>query len=192
MNKNLFNTNTERSCFRCKQVYPTTLEYFYKDSKRILGLSYECKSCLSKRKKGRDRRKEKWSNLTDEQKIKVKQRTSKYNKTIRARAVFLSSAYKKIDLNKNHLNNITSEFLLNEIFTSFCVYCGTNSNLGCDRIDNTKGHLIENVVAACGDCNIMRGNRFTYEEMLIIGKTIAYVKSIRDTASNSIENDNHL
>ena len=180
MNKGKFNTITERACFRCKQIFPLSDEFFYKDSARIFGLSYECKICLRKRKKCRDRRKERWSNMSADQRQKTKNRHSKYNKTERARAVFLASAYRKIDEKKNHANDITADFIANEIFTKQCVYCKIKYNLGCDRIDNNKGHLIANVVPACGECNVIRGNRFTYEEMLIIGKAVEQIRMTRD------------
>lgn len=192
MNKSKTNTETERACFRCKQVFPLSSEFFYKDSARIFGLSYECKICLRKRKKGRDRRVERWANMSAEQRQKVKNRHIKYNRTEKARAVFLASAYKKFDEKKNLLNDITSDFIFNEIFTKKCVYCNTEYNLGCDRIDNSKGHLISNVVPSCGDCNVMRGDRFTHKEMLIIGKTISQVKIARDSALCLTENDSHL
>lgn len=170
-----------RKCFRCKSILPLNQEFFYKDSARIHGLSYECKTCLSLRKKGKDRRTERWKNLNDDQKQKVRERQKRYAKTDKGRAISLSKAYKKIDKNKNHQNDIGQEYLLNVIFLSSCVYCGSTEKLGCDRVDNSIGHTIANCVPACGDCNIMRGDRFTYQEMLIIGKTIAHVRELRGT-----------
>ena len=47
---------------------------------------------------------------------------------------------------------------------SKCVYCGCRSELGADRIDNTKGHTRDNVVCACRSCNKARGDSFTYAD----------------------------
>lgn len=44
---------------------------------------------------------------------------------------------------------------------SLCKEFGT----GLDRIDNSKGYSLDNVVPCCGDCNIIRGDRLTHEEM---------------------------
>lgn len=38
-------------------------------------------------------------------------------------------------------------------------YCGECNwtKLGCDRIDNAKGHTKDNVITACWECNDLRG-----------------------------------
>lgn len=61
-----------------------------------------------------------------------------------------------------------------------CYYCGDTHRLGLDRIDNSKGHTKDNVVICCYDCNVARSNNFSYEEMLILGKTIRKIKSKRN------------
>lgn len=45
-------------------------------------------------------------------------------------------------------------------------------NIGCDRIDNNKGHSIDNVVPCCNICNTVRGNNFTVDEMKLLGSLI--------------------
>lgn len=58
-----------------------------------------------------------------------------------------------------------------------CTYCGdTQEEIGCDRIDNSKGHTKDNVVPACKTCNVSRMDNFTHEEMLVLGKTIKQIK----------------
>ena len=54
--------------------------------------------------------------------------------------------------------NLTREWIIENIFSSKCVYCGDNDwrHLGCDRIDNEKAHRIDNVVCSCGICNMER------------------------------------
>jgi hypothetical protein len=159
-----------------------------------MGLSYECKVCLSERKKGRDRRKERWSNLTPEGKEKAIARQFKYNRSIKGRAVFLASAYRQIDKAKGQVCDIDYRYMLKHVFTGKCVYCGTTEQLGCDRLNNALGHTKANTVPACRDCNIMRGDRFTHEEMLVIGIAVAAVKAARPTGNLPmvVANEAHL
>ena len=94
--------------------------------------------------------------------------------------MFLASAYKRIDAKKGHANNITSEYLLASIFEAPCTYCGTMDDpIGCDRIDNSKGHTIANTVPACATCNLARGDRLTHEEMLRVGHLISELRADR-------------
>ena len=67
------------------------------------------------------------------------------------------------------------------ILTKPCVYCGDTYRVGCDRIDNSKGHTKDNVVPCCIECNTARNNYFTYEEMKRLGRTIAEIKKERRT-----------
>lgn len=61
-----------------------------------------------------------------------------------------------------------------------CVYCGTSEvNRGLDRINNDLPHLRGNVQTACTDCNVMRGDRFSVEEMMLLGKTVAKIRAAR-------------
>ena len=39
-----------------------------------------------------------------------------------------------------------------------------------ERKDNNVEHLVSNCVLACLNCNMIRGNRFSFEEMAIYGK----------------------
>jgi len=41
-----------------------------------------------------------------------------------------------------------------------------------DRKDNTKGYSKENCVVCCSSCNRTKGDRFTYEQFVQIGKVI--------------------
>ena len=63
-----------------------------------------------------------------------------------------------------------------------CVYC--NGILGdrgvrLDRLDNDLGYTLANVVPCCYLCNITRGNRFSSDEMKIIGNAIRQVMLMR-------------
>jgi hypothetical protein len=53
--------------------------------------------------------------------------------------------------------------------SSGCFYCGadllTIGGVSLDRIDNSKGYTLDNVLPCCGNCNMIRGNKLTVEEM---------------------------
>lgn len=79
-----------------------------------------------------------------------------------------------------------------------CHYCGDsiqwkerNSKKtpnGCyflDRKDNSKGYIQNNCVVCCTLCNLTRHTRFTYDEMIILGKTIGQIKQQRLIVSNN-------
>lgn len=98
---------------------------------------------------------------------------------IHIRASKLLSSYKLKDYKRNRFFNLDKNWLITNILTSRCIYCGDTENLGCDRIDNELGHTYENVVPCCYSCNCARNNNFTFEEMKAIGKTIANIKRNR-------------
>ncbi len=157
-------------CNRCEQELPATPETFLRDSSRADGLAYECRACHRDRKRGRDRRKERWSNMTPEQKKRRKISQKRYAQTTKGRAVFLRKAYEKIDA-----CDLTTDEIA-ELITRPCIHCGTTAeNRGLDRIDNSRSHIRGNVVPSCAPCNFTRGDRFTFDEMQIIGKAIRSV-----------------
>lgn len=89
------------------------------------------------------------------------------------------SSYKLKDKKKGLDFNLTAEYLTDNIIYKACTYCGDIKNIGCDRILNTKGHTVDNVVPCCYSCNATRNNLYTHEEMLILGETIKQIKSKR-------------
>ena len=166
-----------RICNRCDRELPATTAVFLKDSTRPLGLAYECKACHRERRKGRDRRKERWGALTVEQRVLRKARMKRWNQTQRGRATYLKKAYQRIDA-----CDLSAEQIL-KMITQPCVYCGTETaNRGLDRIDNNKPHIVGNVQTACTECNLMRGNRFSVEEMRLLGAVVAQIRKARDNA----------
>lgn len=174
-----------RICNRCEQELPATAEYFVADATRVLGIGYECRECQRERKRGRDNRPDRWSLMTPEQRLKVRARQQRYNATAKGRAIFLRSAYTKIDA----CDLTTAEVL--EIIQRPCEHCGTTeSNRGLDRIDNSLPHIKGNVVAACAPCNFARGDRFTFDEMKRIGAVIRQV--IQDRKTKEAGSEGHL
>ena len=51
--------------------------------------------------------------------------------------------------------------------------------IGCDRVDNSKGHTKDNVVPCCITCNTVRNRNFSVSEMLRIGSIIRLIKEER-------------
>lgn len=103
---------------------------------------------------------------------------------IRAKASKMISSYRVKDI-KNGFdgNDLDIDWLIDNILTKPCVYCGDTKRIGCDRIDNNKGHSKDNVVPCCIECNTARNNYFSYEEMRVLGRTIAEIKKKRETTN---------
>jgi hypothetical protein len=163
-----------RFCNSCDSLLPASPESFVKDSSRKLGISYECKACHSKRKIGRDRRRERWSNSTPEQKTSIRDRQKKYNKTLKGRAIYLRKAYQRVDSCDLSVDEVM------QIISQPCIHCGTTQeNRGLDRIDNALPHIRGNVAPSCAPCNYARGDRFSFAEMKTIGEAIRKVLTDR-------------
>lgn len=165
-----------RKCVSCKEEKPATNEFFYKDKNRSLGLMYRCKTCDSARKDNRTW-KQRVSVMSPESKDKMKNRMSKYNTSSKGRAMHLAVQYRNFDKDKKLENNITKEDIL-EVRTKECIYCGFPAT-GFDRVDNKLGHIKDNCVPCCKECNVARMDNFTQEEMFILGKTIREIKQKR-------------
>lgn len=104
----------------------------------------------------------------------------KNDPTNRIKASKMISSYKHKDRkNKTTICDIDIDWMINNIMTKPCIYCGDTNRVGCDRIDNSKGHTKNNVVPCCFDCNCARNDNFSHDEMLELGKAIAKIKQKR-------------
>ena len=67
------------------------------------------------------------------------------------------NAYRKMDRDRgfDDSKTITAEWFLKNIAYRPCAHCGVQGigNVGCNRLDNTKGHTIDNVEPCCHKCN---------------------------------------
>lgn len=91
------------------------------------------------------------------------------------RSKMLIASYRYRDKKRfNKEIDLDVDWFIDNIFNSKCIYCGESNwrELGCDRIDNNKPHTKDNVVCCCSTCNRMRGDDFTIDEFLRIGKLI--------------------
>lgn len=92
-----------------------------------------------------------------------------------------------------HNNDVTLTY---EEFCEFtkqklCHYCsstlvwnvsGRSSSYGynLDRKNNLLGHSKENCVACCGNCNRTKGDRFTYEEFMLLSPVLKSIQEQRE------------
>lgn len=93
--------------------------------------------------------------------------------------------------NSNKEMSLTFEDFLEFTKITACNYCGDliewksrgtkggNNAYYLDRKDNTKGYLKDNCVVCCSLCNLTKHNQFTYDEMILLGKTISEIKRQR-------------
>ena len=139
------------------------------------------------------RRKQYWADHSEELKEKSKQfrlnnpnLQKKYYKEHREK--YLLFSYKKSDEEKNFICDLTEEWIRNNILLKPCYYCQSTEDIGCDRIDNTKGHTMNNVLPACYTCNAIRGFcDFSIEEMVMIGQTKKIVFDLRANRSRMLK-----
>lgn len=94
-----------------------------------------------------------WYNNNKESQIKWRQ---DYRTTPLGRAIMLLSAYKQSDRKKGRgETDLTPSWIVENIFTKSCVHCGETdwTKIGCNRLDNSKPHTIDNVEPCCEECN---------------------------------------
>lgn len=87
------------------------------------------------------------------------------------------SSYRIKDLRAFKIEyKLDRNWFIDNILNKNCFYCNDSENIGCDRIDNSKPHYIENVIPCCYICNTARNNHFTVDEFKLIGKVIQKIK----------------
>jgi hypothetical protein len=92
--------------------------------------------------------------------------TSKYARTSKSKFTRLIFQAK----NSGRIVGINFEQFC-ELVSSPCHYCGNvlpETGYGLDRKDNDLGYIIGNIVPCCKDCNKMKGEFITYDEMLAL------------------------
>ena len=109
-------------------------------------------------------------------KKEIEERKTPEPSTLKKRAQRLIGAYRHLDKIKGIEDTVDfdSDWMLLNIFSKECIYCGEKDwrLLGCDRINNKKGHTMDNVVPCCKRCNSVRMDKFTVDEMKEIGAVI--------------------
>lgn len=107
---------------------------------------------------------------------KGKKSVNKYHKTFKGR--FTTS---KLRAKDRQLDWTLSYEEYENFIKQTCFYCQnkiSGTGTGLDRIDNSKGYIINNVLPCCGTCNRIRGDTVSVEEMIEIAKLL---KRMRNT-----------
>jgi hypothetical protein len=138
-------------CRGCRQTLPATL--FWKSKSHKDGLGTYCKPCDN----GRHRH---WYRYRDRKAARASGKATLYTRFHHAKCM----ARKRKLLWAISFEDYCWLQSLN------CFYCDEwfckerKSGTGLDRIDNSKGYVLQNVVTACGACNTIRSNYLTLEE----------------------------
>lgn len=80
-----------------------------------------------------------------------------YDKTPMARANSLLGSYNTADKLRNRgKGDLTAKWIVENIFNKPCAHCGKTGwqIIGCNRLDNSKPHTMDNVEPCCYECNI--------------------------------------
>ncbi len=169
-----------KHCPTCNQDKPI-IEFYKASNGKARGLCKEChnKSVVGWQKtSGKDSRLRSLKKYARSEGFKDKSRIRR--KTPSARFDQLLRASK----NRNLPSNITLEVYLKLTENNQCIYCMGPlplSGIGLDRIDNLKGYLLDNVLPCCGECNRIRSDVYTIEEMkTIIGPAVRRLRELRN------------
>ena len=108
-----------------------------------------------------------------------------YQKTPKARFSFA----------KSHSKHYKKEWKITfdqykKLLNQKCFYCNCSllnmKGIGLDRINNAKGYIMGNVLPCCGDCNYIRQDLLTVEEM-----KVAMLAILKYRKLNNIKYENH-
>lgn len=114
--------------------------------------------------------------------LKNKQRYNDYYKekysTLEGKASYLLAGYKANDLkHKRGECTLSIEDVIG-LLKSKCVYCGETdwTELGADRIDDSKPHTLENCVCSCWSCNHKKHSKSISQPVLQYTKSMEFVE----------------
>ena len=109
------------------------------------GRQYRCHTCYQcawQRAKSR---------MTEEQRLANNAYGRQWIKKNRSYARY--KAYASKDKRRGYLCSSWEE--LKDLFTLPCYYCTSEDSIGLDRMDNTRGHELDNVKPCCSKCNMI-------------------------------------
>lgn len=110
-------------------------------------------------KRYREKHKEQIKKYRDEHKDYFKKYRENYKTnpiSQKSRASKLLHSYNREDEKYGRgKGDLTSQWIVDNIFTKPCAHCGkTGWNvIGCNRLDNSKPHTMDNVEPCCIECN---------------------------------------
>ena len=85
-----------------------------------------------------------------------------FNSTKMGRAIRLVNNYNWMDKKANRENgDLTPIWVIENIFSKPCAHCGIEGwkVIGCNRLDNSKPHTMDNVEPCCEHCNHVLGGK---------------------------------
>jgi hypothetical protein len=148
---------------KCKQPWKDESE-FSKNRCTKDGLYSRCKVCTRKRNN------DYYAGASDAAKASISEKRRKYHKSPAGQATSMKcranpmTRFKKLT---RKLSTLTFEQWSFLVIGATCHYCEgelPTFGHGLDRIDNSAGYELGNVVPCCTRCNMTRGDRYTYEE----------------------------
>lgn len=134
-----------RVCKKCNEEKEDN-KFAVKQSSK--GRSYRCWTCYSCQYKITS------SKFTEETKEKARLYAKQWSKDRVGWCRY--KAYRHGDKLRNSESLNWEQF--QEATTSPCFYCGLEGITGLDRIDNSKGHCVDNVRSCCEQCNNILGD----------------------------------
>jgi len=158
-----------KPCSKCKLV--KNVEEFSKDKSQKNGLNRTCKKCQQSLRKAHQ--------VTSKG---IKQRQT-YSRTLntRYRNAIRFAKYPWM------LTQLEWESLIVDQLCHYCYAPLSNSQgSSLDRIDNSKGYQIGNVVPCCTPCNMTRGNRYTIEETEVMIDALMDYRRHQSTLSSQV------
>ena len=168
-----------KHCTPCDKDKPLT--DFYKGSNGVIrGI---CKECHNESVTRWQKTKGKDSRLRSKKKYAGSTKRKASGKRHRATVQGRYRTMEKSSLSKGFPTDITKE-QYSILVAAPCTYCGGPlpvSGIGLDRIDDLKGYTQNNVLPCCGECNRIRSDVYTVEEMrTIIGPAIRKLRELRN------------
>lgn len=101
-----------------------------------------------------------------------KEKDDVYARTYKGRYRELRNSSKKRKIKLG----ITYEEYVQLVAGATCFYCAepiiNTTGYSLDRLNNSKGYLLNNVVPCCRSCNEAKGRSFTFEEFIYITQCI--------------------
>jgi hypothetical protein len=110
-------------------------------------------------------KKKEWSKIyAQKNKERIKEYKNEWRRTSPSgRADMLLQAYRQKDKKHNRgEGDLTARWIVENILSKPCAHCGESDwhKIGCNRLDNSKPHTMDNVEPCCLKCN----NELNYED----------------------------
>lgn len=124
------------------------------------------------------------------------ERSNYYKNTPYGRALYLIGAYKKEDRNHSRGEcDLTAQWVIDNIFSKPCAHCGKEGwrIIGCNRLDNSKPHTMDNVEPCCVECNWKEFGKSKSKKIYqytLDGKLVKIWKSSAECCRNGYERSN--